>query len=257
MLGTASLWSIIVFQLTALKYIWSIENISTQVNLIMLSLLMPLAIYSLVNLKFSLKVWKFYLIPGILVLFFQNVNIIRNIFSNIQIYKYFGLTLPWIVFLVIPVFMKKGFIKSKKLWKQYYYFILIANIFSLIEYFLVFIGKYKLRMLEIPNGTFLSGKFTLFHMLEDGTSHERYYSCFMEPGDLAMYMLPAIAYAFYYKKYISLFIFVTALFFTKSLGGLIGLTLMVIILPLFFQSSKIKIYNIYEKNRNEGSLANI
>ena len=61
---------------------------------------------------------------------------------------------------------------------------------------------------------------------EYGVAHFRYYSCFIEPGNLAMMLLPAIAYAIYFKKYFSLLIFLPAFYLTFSLGGNISLALL-------------------------------
>lgn len=244
-IGVLCFWVIILFQTTVLKYIWSIENISYLVNLLMLLFFLLMGVVSVFKFNFSSKVWWLYLLPCLFVLFFQNINIFRNVFYNYKLISYFGLTLPWATILVIPILMKLGTINLNKIWKHFYYFIVISIVISSIEYFLVLNGKYIPRMLEIPNGIFLSGRFTFFHMLQDGTAHERFYGCFSEPGDLAMYLLLAIAYAFFHKKYISLGIFLMALYFTQSLGGFIGLTLMIIIFPLFFKDTKSKLYGIF------------
>jgi hypothetical protein len=165
--------------------------------------------------------------------------------SDFKLLSYLGLLLPWATFISIPLLFKMRAIPVKKLWKHYYYFMITAIGLALVEYFFVLTGKYLPRMLVIPNGVFLSGKFALFHMLEDGSSHDRFYACFGEPGDLAMFLLPAMAYAFLYKKYFSLIIFLVAFYFTRSLGGMIGLTMLIILLPLFSENKKYKIYSLF------------
>ncbi|MHA8059767.1 hypothetical protein PQG22_00665 [Aquirufa beregesia] len=64
---------------------------------------------------------------------------------------------------------------------------------------------------------------------------------------MAMYLLPAISYAFFYKKYVGLLILLGAMYFTFSLGGMISLFLLalIIIFISFARNSKFLIVSIF------------
>lgn len=223
-------WIVIFFQITGFKFIWDIELISRLANLIALVLLTIYSFYALASGLYEKKVWIYYILPSLMVMAGMLLNVSINVISNYQLFSYYGLILPWAAYLIIPKLMKQRKINSKKLWMYYYYFMLLANVFGVIDYILMFYGLPYFHMIETPYGIFLSGKFSILHMLEDGTAHYRYYACFMEPGTLAMYLLPALAYSFLNKKHIGTCIFLIAFFLTDSLGGIISLILLSIIL---------------------------
>ena len=236
----------IIFQLTGLKYIWSLESIAKIINLLVLILLIIYAFRSVGKEYYSKGIWYYYLIPGMLVFLGMFLNISFNAVSNFKLISFFGLTLPWLTYLIMPSLLKKEVTNTATLWRYYYYFMLWANLLGILDYVLMFYGLSNLRILETPIGVFLGGKFSLLHMLEDGTSSYRYYACFMEPGTLAMYLLPAISYAFFNKKYIGLVVFLVAFFLTDSLGGVAGLLMLTSIISflLFNRNKKYLLYAI-------------
>lgn len=236
----------ILFQDTGLKFIWSLESIARIVNILVLVLLLVYAIKVISTYNYPKKIWYYYLFPGILIFSGMFLNISLNVLSNLKLVSFFGLTIPWLTYLIIPVLIKKKSINSKTLWLYYYYVMLWANILGILDYVLMSYGLSNLRVLATPNGVFLGGYFSLLHMLEDGTAHYRYYACFMEPGSLAMMLLPAITYAFFNKKYVGLIIFLTAFFLTDSLGGIIGLIMLAAIISfvLFNRRKKYLVYAI-------------
>lgn len=236
----------ILFQVTGLKFIWSLENIARIVNTLVLIFLMIYVVKLICSENYSKKVWYYYLLPGMLIFCGMFLNISLNALTNLKLVSFFGLTIPWLTYLIIPTLIKKNVINTKILWHYYYYFILWANILGILDYVIVFFGAPALRVLNTPNGVFLGGYFSLLHMLEDGTAHYRYYSCFMEPGTLAMFLLPAISYAFFYKKYVSLLVFAVAFFLTDSLGGIISLLFLtaIVFFVLFNRKKKYLLYAI-------------
>ena len=62
---------------------------------------------------------------------------------------------------------------------------------------------------------------------------------FPEPGTLAMYLIPALAYALIYSKKLAVFIFLIAIAMTASLGGYVSV-LILVFLFLFWKSGKLK-----------------
>src|SRR5664280_285568 len=92
----ALFWLTILFQVTGLKYIWSLENISRVVNLSVLVLLTGYAIKVVGTGYYSKKMWYYFLIPGMLIFLGMFLNISLNSISNLKSVTYYGLTLPWI-----------------------------------------------------------------------------------------------------------------------------------------------------------------
>lgn len=228
-IGVIIFWLVIVFQLTELKFIWGIEVISRLVNIFFLFSFLILGFSSLFTQNNNRLVWITMLMPALLISLGMFLNITRNVIGNLELINYYGLLLPWLSLLATPILVKMKVIKVEQLWRHFYFFMLISIIVSLVEYFLVFADLYTIKPLITPNGVFLAGRFTLFHMLEDESPHGRFYASFPEPGTLAMYLLPAILYALIYKKYFPLIIFCIAFYYTYSLGGYISLILLILL----------------------------
>lgn len=220
---------IILFQLTALKYIWNLEGISKTLNTLILFFLIIYSIQNFLFQRFDKRVWYFYLLPGIMVLIGMMLNITYNVLFDFKLLNIFGLTIPWVAYVITPVLLKKKIINSLVLWNYYYKFLLYFNVLGLLDYVLVFGGYISFQQKETPYGLFSIGKFSLLFSMEDGELHFRYYSCFLEPGTLAMFLLPAIAYAFFNKKYIGLAILLISFFLTYSLGGMFSFILLILI----------------------------
>jgi len=230
--------TIMVFQLTELRHIWGIQSVGRLINLTMLGVLALVGLASIFAIRYSVQIWFFYIIPALLVFTGMFINIAFNVLKNTQLISYFGLLLPWAAFLIAPFFYKLKLLNTARLWNCFYYFLLVSIVLSLGEYFLILGGYLVPSQLILDNGIFLSGRFTLFHMLEDESPHQRFYSSFAEPGTLAMYLLPAIAYSIFNKKYIGLILFLVAFYFTGSLGGIFGLIMLILIIPFFLVSPK-------------------
>ena len=234
-------WIVVVFQLTALKNIWSIETLGRVVNFSVLLLLSAYVLWSIGFSSFNRKLWIYYILPGALVYAGLFINIGRNVVSNIELMACFGFVIPWAIYLAMPGLMKRKVVNYQLLWRYFYYFMLISVVCGLLEYVVFF--KYELlsfKVLETKYGVFLGCWFSLYHMLGDGTPHYRFYGNFIEPGTLAMWLLPVMAYAFLSKKYVGLAVLGVGLFLTNSLGGFIGLfmyTVLMIFVKLNYKKS--------------------
>lgn len=235
----ALFWITILFQLTVLKHIWAIEGLSRFFNSAAVLIVSLYAAHSIISNRFSKNVWHFYILPGLFVFVGMFLNITLNSITNLNTINYFGLMLPWATYLAMPALLKKNACDSETLWRYFYYFMLTAVFLGLSEYFLVFSGASSLRMVSIPYGEFLAGRFSILHLLKDGSAYYRFYACFGEPGTLAMFLVPVMAYAYFYKKYIGLSIFILALYLSHSLGGIIAVA-MIIPLLVFVSINKRK-----------------
>jgi len=232
-------WLTLVFQTTVLKYVWLLDSISRWVNLLILLTLVGLALNFLPRVRVNKFVWFWCLFPSLLIIIGFSANIGFNSLSNLGVMSLYGLTIPWFICILVPYLLKKRDIDDRELWKAFYLFMLVSSFLAITEYFAIFFGLYPVRPLETPYGHFLAGFFSILHKLEDGAPYYRLYSCFLEPGTLAMFLLPAIIYAFVYKKKIGVAVFLIALFLTDSLGGAIGFLMVLLLLP-YILASKIK-----------------
>ena len=226
----AMFWLTVLFQLTALKYIWGIESLARVANLSALVLMSGYAIHALLFTTFDRRVWYFYILPGVLVFAGMLLNITLNTTLDINVSSEYGLLLPWAAYLTIPMLLKKGTVNSESLWRLFYYVMVAAVVLGLADYVSVFAGSSVLRPISTPEGAFLAGRFSLLYGLEDGTPHNRFYACFVEPGTLAMFLLPALAYAALHRRIIGAIIMLVGFYLTGSLGGFISLLLLAVVL---------------------------
>ncbi len=224
----------IIFQITAYKAIWGIELASRLVNIAAILIFSGYAIYSLFKFKFNENVIFFYYIPGGLVYIGSFINISFWSILNTKVINQYGLLIPWATYLAIPVFVKFGKIDVSSLWRYYHNFMSVVVSISIIEYYFAFEGIVTTRPIVTSGGDFLAGYFSMFYPIGKGELHYRFYASFMEPGTLAMFLLPAMAYAFLHRKYFALVIYFVAMFMSDSLGGFLGVAMLIPLL-IYFQ----------------------
>lgn len=234
----------ILFQITAYKFIWGVEVLSRIVNLIVLIFFSGYGFYTLATLKFNKNIFYFYVVPGLFVYIGMFFNTANSAIGNSNVLNQFGLLLPWAIYLAVPALLKSGKLNVYSLWRYFYYFILATILTGILEYFLIFSDFIKPRPIVTSGGQFLAGSFSMLYAIETGELHYRFYASFMEPGTLAMFLLPAMAYAFLHRKYISLSIFVTGLILSDSLGGFIGAAMLVPILAYYGGSNKSRVASL-------------
>jgi len=222
------------------KYIWAIEGLSRFFNSAALLIVCFYATHSIIHHRFSDNVWYFYILPGLLVFAGMFLNFTRNSIINPNVINYFGQLFPWATYLAMPILLKKNACDSETLWRYFYYFMLTVVFLGLSEYFLVFSGKFSMRIISTPGGEFLAGKFSILHFLKEGSAYYRFYACFAEPGTSAMFLIPVMAYAYFKKKIIGLSIFILALYLNHSLGGMIAFA-MIIPMLVFVSINKRKV----------------
>jgi hypothetical protein len=222
----------VIFQITAYKFIWEIEWVSRYLNI---AVLIIAGVYALIYLtsSYNYKVYYYYLIPGLMVYAGIFFNIFINSVINLNVINQFGLLISWTVYLAIPGFIKFRKLDVTVLWRYFHYFMLMTVSFSILEYFALLNGFVAPRPIVTSGGPFMAGNFSMLHALETGDLYYRFYASFMEPGTLAMFLLPAMAYAFLYRKYLSLIIYSFAMISSDSLGGFIGVATLIPLLTYF------------------------
>lgn len=215
---------VVVFQLTLLRFIWSIENFSRVYNAFTLLVSVLFAFHLILSKGFSKSIWRKFLIPGVLVFSGMSLNILISAMSNPKLLGQLGLTIPWALFMMMPYLVNKGKINVYSLWNLMYYVMLVLVILGLIDYYLIYISGMNAEVVKTPYGPFHIGSFSILYPTYNGP-HFRFYASFPEPGTLAMFLLPFIVYSFLKKRYFGLFVFLIAFYLTYSLGGYIGLVL--------------------------------
>lgn len=228
-----------LFQITTLKFIWGIENISRICNSIILIVLLFYSFSSLTK-RYPKLIWTRYLLPGILTFSGMFINIIINSLSNFKLLAQLGSLIPWLIFLLIPYFEKNNKINVILLWKYAYYIMVIFVALGLFDYYNLLILQNSGNFLITPYGSFIGGYFSMLHMLVEGLPHFRFYGVFNEAGSLAMMLLPFLAYSFLTKRYIGMIILLIGFFFTFSLGGYISLLLLTFLI-FIYKSKKVNI----------------
>jgi hypothetical protein len=216
-------WTTLLFQATGLKYIWHLEDFSRFCNAAFFIGASAYAAYVLVNKTYTRRIAIYFLFPGLLICFSFCFNIAYSSASNPAVLAQFGLVLPWLAYILIPSFVASRTINSWALWNSYYYFMLVMSLSGLVEYFFVTQGWVETDSVKTPFGEFSLGIVSLFYSLEGGEIYDRLYGCFLEPGTLAMYTLPVVAYSYFSRKYISAVFFSFIIMLTSSLGGYISL----------------------------------
>ncbi len=234
----------ITFQITAYKFIWGIEPLSRLINILLFVISIVYAFYVLAIQKYNKKTYFFYIIPGFFVYAGLLINTTLSTIQNYNLANQYGLLLPWAFYLLMPTFLKSGQIVPGLLWRYFYYFMLVVVVLGIIEYFAIFFNILVPHHIETSGGSFLSGYFSLLFGLENGEIHYRFYAAFLEPATLAMFLLPVIAYSFFYRKYISLVIFIIGLFLSDSLGGFISLAILFSLLIYFINPQKAGIFKL-------------
>lgn len=221
---------VILLQMTTYKYIWGIELIGRVLNILSLIMFSIIAFISIIKYKYNKSITNLYIIPGILFYIGVFINVtICSINNNLLVSNY-GLLIAWAIYLSIPYFVKFNKINPEILWRYFYYFMFLSTVLSLIEYILFYFNLTLTRDVYTAQGRFLGGYFSLLFPLESGDFHYRLYSSFFEPGTLALYLLIAIIYSIYSKRYISILIFILALFMSDSLGGYISLLVLLLVI---------------------------
>jgi len=224
-----------LFQITAYKYIWSLEVFSRLINLILLSIFVWYLASFYYKSKLGKRLMYLYVLPGFLIALGLFINVSYSAFSNTKILNQYASIISWVIYLSIPIFVIYKKINVSLLWKYFNLFMTGVVSLSIVEYFLIFFGYVQTRLILTSGGPFLAGFFSMLYGIEAGNSeieiHYRFYASFMEPGTLAMFLLPVIAYTFIHSKYFNLAIYLIAMYLTDSLGGLIGLFCLI---PLLF-----------------------
>ena len=233
----------VLFQLTELRYIWGVLDISRFYNIIFL---LSLGIYMMLSIgarRLNNNVWIYYMFPGLLVFIGYFVNITINTFRDQSLAIHYGSLIPWVVYLSVPFLLKDNIINTKSLLRYYYFSTLLITTLGLFDYFLYFNGLINLQVLTHSNGMFLSGWFSILHLLDDGAGHYRFYASMGEAGNLGMILIPSLIYSVIYKRYLGASVLTLGIYLTNSLGAFISGGLVIFLwLILLYRKNKFSIF---------------
>lgn len=230
------------FQLTSFKFIWGVEFVSRIMNAILFCLSTGAAIIFYFKKSCNKRVVNYYLIPCFLVYIGQFLNTAFYSFRNPAVINQFGTLIPWSMALCIPYLLERGAIRPNRLWFYFNIFMTVTSLLALVEYFLVFAEFTILRSIETSGGRFLAGYVSMLYSVNYQNQGEevyyRLYSVFMEPGTLAMFLIPVITYSVLSERYFSVAIYLISMYLTDSLGGIISL-IMSFVFIIFIKITKI------------------
>ncbi|MCH9770703.1 MAG: hypothetical protein K0U12_07480 [Gammaproteobacteria bacterium] len=193
-----------------------------------------LLFYSLIKKSITRKLFYCYIIPGLMVYVGITLNVIltATLAGSPTLLSLLGATFTWILYLMVPYWVGNNSYPLARLWNYFYKFMLVVSIVCLIDYYITFAGLNYLRPVSTSGGVFDSSLVGLFYRARNGILSPRFYAIFLEPGDYALWLLPAISYAFFYKKYAALVLFVYAMYLTASLGGWVGMFILLICIQM-------------------------
>lgn len=207
---------------TTLKVTLNLEAISTVLTGILFTLPFLWLIYRLP--KIALNSQDLYvsflacalLLSCIINIFFQGI-------SYAGVVQTLAFIFPWMVLLCV-IFGKEYISKNQStFWSWFNNFITILIFFGLLEYFSCFYFGFVPPYKETANGNFFVGYTTIFHALETGEPHFRFYGPFGEPGDLAIWGSTLMVYNLIRRNYLSVGILCLALFLSASPSCLLSL----------------------------------
>lgn len=173
------------------------------------------------------------MIPGGLVTLGMSINLFLAVSQNPSLIGQAGLIVPWFLFLAMPALISSKIFEINLCWKYFNYILCILVSLSLVEYFLAVNGLIPIKLIVTDGGKFAAANFTLFYPIDFDIQdlHYRFYASFNEPGSLSMMIIPALSYSLFRKKYLYVFIYGLAIYFTDSLGAYAALLVM---FPIFF-----------------------
>ncbi|MBI5141407.1 MAG: O-antigen ligase family protein [Nitrospirae bacterium] len=219
--------SVLIFQVSVIPDSLGIKPVGRVANVIILSTFFALMISAMARNK-HVAVYNYYIAPILLIVIGYTINILRSF--NIEALGWFSILLPWMAALSIP-FNKK--LDVSKSWDIYYQFMLITTVITVFEYIAVFSGMIVPAVIETDRGVFLKGVLSIFHGLDDGEIHYRYYGVFAEPGTAAMFLLIGLTYALVHSKKTGSIIFLVAIYLTDSLGGFVSLVIVCVLFAIW------------------------
>jgi len=228
--------SVLIFQVSVIPDTLDIKVLSRAVNIVVLCIL-GLLMFLNIKKKLPKSVVFLYIFPVSLIILGYSINFLMAL--DVNSFGQASKLLPWIAIISIPYFVAANIALY---WKLFYRFVLFFVTISLVEYFAIFNGFLTPTRIELGRGTFFKGFFSLLHYLEGGIPYYRFYGVFAEPGTAAMFILPALVYAFVFSKKIASVILLVGLFLTYSLGGNFSF---LVILSLFLY---------WRSNDNSGSI---
>ena len=228
----------VLFPFTQLKYIWGFSGYSKVANILLLFLSLFTFFYWIKNDFINKKIWYKYMFPCFLIFISYLINISISVYSDYNNISLVGLLLPMAINLSIPYFYHRNMLNVSSIWSFSYKLILTIVFLGLLDYIYIFLIGFNGFPIETASGLFITGYFSIYHDLGLGIPYFRFYSCFGEPGDLAMWLIPFILYALHYKKYIGLIILFIGFILSFSLGGIISLGLAIFIRILLLKKMK-------------------
>lgn len=151
------------------------------------------------------------------------INIFVQGISYAGIVQTLTFIFPWLILLCV-IFSKDYISRNQsKFWERFNSFLVILVSLGLLEYLACFYFGFVPAYKETPNGSFFVGYTTVFHALESGLPHFRFYGPFGEPGDFAIWGSVLLVYNLFRRNYLSVGIFSLALFLSASPSVVISL----------------------------------
>lgn len=223
---SCALLAIITFQVTALKYLLNALMVSRILNLTLFIGAVALGGIVIFHDRHVRRVWISYLLPALLAAAACSANLLVAVASRASVSNQLGLILVMASVISVVFFHKRGLVDRERLWRLYFNVMVLLVALGLIEYALIWSGGYSPRPIQTDGGMYVGGRVSLLYETEQGLLHARFYGAFPEPGTLAMWALPALAYGVVRRRFVGVTLLSVGFFLTRSLGGIISLVIL-------------------------------
>ncbi|MDC0172513.1 hypothetical protein OAK26_02075 [Gammaproteobacteria bacterium] len=211
----AIFWGYLVLMGTTLKLTLNLASISTVLIATLITLPFLAVIFKLQKIRLNGQdIFVLFVSCALMLSCF--INITTQGISYIGIIQTLSFIFPWML-LICVIFGKEYILRNQPtFWKWFNNFIVILIFLGLLEYFACFYFGFVPPYKETANGPFFVGYTTIFHALETGVPHFRFYGPFGEPGELAMWASVLIVYNLFRRNYLMLGILMLASFLSAS-----------------------------------------
>ena len=130
--------STFLFNITTLKFVYSIEILSRTINSLVLLSCSIYLVHFFLNAKIPKNIFNKYLFPGILIVLGSSINLAYHSIGNTNILSQLGSLIAWLIFLLIPYLYYKKEINVVSLWRYSYYLMLIIVSLGLVDYYFIY-----------------------------------------------------------------------------------------------------------------------
>lgn len=235
-------WCALFFQISQTYLLFNLSFLSPIVSLFILVSMIP---YFFWRRPYTLKVFIFYLCPIFLILFGVLINFVKNVITSGSLSTNIAVIFPYFYALTFAYYIGCHKDILDKIFDLYVTAMTILSALAIIDVCAIFFGIYDVSSYAGSTEQYAKGAFAFYGMLDNGIIYPRMYGVFPEPGHLAMYLFPVLAFHFIKRNVLFFLINLVCFIATLSLGGYIGFLLAGLLMFFYSVSQKFRLVHIF------------